>query len=64
MGIAVVVAIIYVGTLGMLPNFGEVAAPAMASALLGLWGLGTVTFTSQERTCGRSSRRSASAPAR
>jgi hypothetical protein len=44
MGIAVVVAIIYVGTLGMLPNFGEVAAPAMASALLGLWGLGTVTL--------------------
>jgi len=44
MGVAGVVAIIYVGTLGMLPNFGEVAAPAMASALLGLWGLGTVTL--------------------
>jgi hypothetical protein len=44
LAIGVAVAVVYVGTLGMLPNFGEVAGPAFVTALLGLWALGTVTL--------------------
>jgi len=42
--IAVLVAIIYVGTFGLLPNFGEVSVIAFATALLGLWMVGSLCF--------------------
>jgi hypothetical protein len=40
--LGVAVAVLFVGWIGMLPDFGELAPAAFAAALLGLWALGTI----------------------
>jgi hypothetical protein len=44
LAVAVLTAVVFVGTLGALPSFGEVSLPAFGIALLGLWAVGTVAF--------------------
>jgi hypothetical protein len=40
--LGVLVAVLFVGWLGMMPHWGETGPAAFAVALLGLWALGTV----------------------
>jgi hypothetical protein len=42
--LAVLVAVVIVGTMGTVPHWGELAAPTLGVSMLGLWVVGTVAW--------------------